>query len=195
MMGIDPKVWGPSAWSLVHSIAFNRVRSNQDLNVAKHLIYSFLAILPCEKCKKNFDGHMIVLPPPNTVSEFPKWTYLIHKRVNGDITWNDARAKWQNHVITWREAFPFLVSVANTHPTLRYIDSCYLDNLDNFVRALRYFLDGSPRISKADLSSRRIFKAWLEKIGRKHNMGIKQSTNCKSLCMDTVHVRGVESTR
>lgn len=192
-MGIDPKVWGPSAWSIVHSIAFNRVKTNQDLNVAKHLIYSFLAILPCEKCRQNFDGHMIALPPPNQVSEFPKWTYLIHKRVNGDITWYDAKAKWQQHVITWREAYRFLTAVASTHPTLRYIDSCYLDNLDNFVRALRYFLDGSPRISKADLSSRRNFKAWVEKIGRKHNVSSSRSDNiCKSSCL-TRSVGVVES--
>jgi hypothetical protein len=181
---MDPKIWGPSAWALIHSIAFNRVITVKDLNVAKHMIYSFLFILPCDKCRRNFDRHLVSLPMPNDVSEIPRWSYEIHKRISGNEQWMSAKEKWEGHVLTWKEIYPLLVSIGATHPSLRSIDSCYLDNLYNFVRAIAYFMEGTSRISKQDLASRSMYKRWVEKIRKRYASSMNPKTyKCTDYCL------------
>lgn len=177
-MGIDPKIWGPSAWTLIHTISF-RIKTAQDLNNFKHMIYSFLWILPCEKCRRNFDQHLINLPVPNVVEEVPKWAVNIHNRVSGSAayTWAMAKKEWEGKTITVSDIYTFIHSIAETHPSMRSIDSCYRENLDKFVKALGYFTP-LPPISKEGLSSRKAVKAWVRKIGKIH--GIKDHTSVKA---------------
>lgn len=180
MTGVDPKIWGPAAWALIHSIAFNQVKTTQDLNVAKHLIYSFLYILPCDKCRRNFDRHLVSLKVPNEPDALAKWSYEMHRRISGNETWTGARHTWEGHMASWQKTMPLLLSIADTHPSMRNIDALYRDNLDVFVRSLCYFIDGAPRISKTDLSSRHMFRAWIGKIKSRFRItGINSVKSCQ----------------
>lgn len=164
-MGIDPKVWGPSAWNLIHTVAFN-VRTIQDLNYAKHIVYSFLYILPCEMCRRNFDKHLVSLPFPNEIEDVAKWSYAIHRRISGDAyLWSTAKERWSGiRSVRVADIHTFLMCIAQTHPSARAIDAMYRDSLWNFVRALSYFVKGLPRIRRDDVTSRTLFKSWVKKI-------------------------------
>lgn len=180
-MGIDPKIWGSSAWTLIHSTAFNAA-TQEDQRVAKHMYYSFLHILPCEKCRKNYDTHLVKLPVPDSVNELANWSYTIHRRISPcKMTFQDAKSKWLNHKVSVQDTVPFLESIASTHPSARSIDSMYRDNLYNFTQSLVYFL-GLPVIRKADIVSRTSFKLWLKRVKKKYIISSKFTV--KSMCND-----------
>jgi Erv1 / Alr family len=170
MTGIDPRVWGPHAWDLVHTVA-HAVRDRKDFNQAKHILYSFLYILPCDKCRKNYHQHIMNLPIPNDPTELPKWAYQIHNRISStDYTWSAAKAQWSDHKLEWRNIMPFLLSVAATHPSARNIDNVYRDNLYNLMRGILHFMhikDQRMQITQEDVTSRYMFKSWLKKVGVK----------------------------
>lgn len=182
-MGIDPKVWGPSAWNLIHTIAF-RVASQNDTvsyNMAKHIYYSFLYILPCDKCRKNYDQHIIHLPIPESTEELPRWTYALHKRVSGDnYSWAAAKQRWSGREVDLNNFRTFLDAIAMTHPTARNIDSVYRDNLYNFLRGVEHFTHELPKFNKDMLSSRHLFKMWLKKIKSKSLIHIRKCD--KNIC-------------
>lgn len=179
-MGIDPKIWGASAWALIHATAFN-AKTQEDQRMAKHMYYSFLYILPCDKCRKNYDTHLVKLPVPDGVSNLARWSYTIHKRISSrNLTFQEAKNRWLNHKITVHEIVPFLESIANTHPSAMSIDSMYRDSLFYFIESLVYFV-GVPPISKFDIVSRTSFKLWLKKVKRTYqvhsNLGINKTCN------------------
>lgn len=184
-MGIDPKIWGSSAWTIIHTTAFN-AKTKEWQRIAKHMYYSFLYILPCDKCRKNYDTHLVNLPVPDSVEDLGKWSYTIHKRISPTlITFAEAKQKWSGHTLNVAEMVPFLDSIAATHPSARNIDSVYRDNLYNFIHSLVYFM-GIPPISKTEIASRTSFKQWLKKLKKKYNIARHGQIN--QLCNVSCHV-------
>lgn len=171
-MGIDPNVWGPSAWAIIHITAF-QIKTLEQLRMARHMYYSFLHILPCEKCRKNFDTHLVSLPLPDKADDVGKWSFSIHARISGnDLTFRQAKHKWCNTPLTVQDALPLLESIAIVHPGAKAIDSVYRDSLFHFVSSFMYFLGSKyPFISKEDISSRSAFKLWLKRLKKKYTRG------------------------
>jgi hypothetical protein len=184
-MGIDPKIWGPSAWFLIHTIAF-QVKTKNDMNFAKHLVYSFLYILPCDKCRRNFDKHLISLPFPNNATDAAKWSYKIHSRISGDdFTWQEAKDRWSQSTLSWHDIYPFLEAVGHTHPTLRHIDACYRDNLIKFVESISHFMKDAPDVRLQEIGSKTVYVRWLSKIKRMHSIQYHtlKKTSCTTTCL------------
>lgn len=184
-MGIDPKIWGNAAWTLIHTTAF--LANNMEMHrMAKHMYYSMLHILPCEKCRRNFDTHLVQLPVPGAAKELGRWSWELHKRITPEnITFSEAQRKWSGKLVNLDDINTFLESVAQTHPGARYVDIIYRDNLYNFVLSLMYFIDiKRPAISKEICSSRYQFKIWLKKLKKEHMVSpnYKQLAKCNVTC-------------
>lgn len=183
-MGIDPKIWGSSAWTIIHSISF-AIKTDEELRCAKHIFYSFLHVLPCDKCRINYDSHLDILPVPNEINRVARWSYDIHKRISAsnDMTFSDAKKKWVHHVLTPQDSTVFLESVASSYP-VRGATTTYKDNLYNYMVHLLYFLkDRELAITREDVGSKRLFKKWLQKFVKNiPRTKMVLHRQCKSLC-------------
>ena len=84
---MDPKIWGPKLWFVMHTIALNYPdnptyqdkRNHEDFfNMLSHMI-------PCEKCRihyrQNLDKYPIIQHLDNSDKLF-RYTILIHNEVN-----------------------------------------------------------------------------------------------------------------
>jgi hypothetical protein len=81
---MDTRFWGPSGWSLLHSVLYNATDNNT------HHIYQFIEtlpyILPCKYCRASLTDYYRELPyedtpPPNLF----KWSWQIHNKVNDKL--------------------------------------------------------------------------------------------------------------
>jgi hypothetical protein len=125
--GIDPKIWGPSAWHVLHRIA-----ATDDATIDKHHFFASIRhILPCNMCRMNLEAHLKHLPIPtkNTNNAFPKWVWRLHNRVN-QTNFPFSRIK---NVDRCKEHL-FLIALAMTHPGKRAITTTYLQALQTFMR-------------------------------------------------------------
>jgi len=84
---MDPNIWGPGAWTFLHSITLHYPDSpsQQDKNEYADFFYSLANILPCSSCQNNFRQNLNDLPiklylqSKNTLVE---WLFEIHNRIN-----------------------------------------------------------------------------------------------------------------
>lgn len=88
MYNIHPDLWGPGVWKFLHYVAFSYPESPLDEdkeNIKQFLLY-LGKILPCEKCRNHFKGHIANRPLTNDILNsrynFIKWTIDLHNDVN-----------------------------------------------------------------------------------------------------------------
>ena len=57
---MDPEVWGPHAWILLHTVTFNYPDNpcNIDKNNIRNFFKYFSNQIPCNKCLKHFKKYM-----------------------------------------------------------------------------------------------------------------------------------------
>lgn len=85
---MKPEIWGPHAWFLLHSISLEYPENPTiaDKNNMRTFIYSLSNVLPCEKCRVNFQNHLKTKPlsDENLSSRtmFVKWMIDIHNDIN-----------------------------------------------------------------------------------------------------------------
>lgn len=85
---MNPEIWGPHAWFLLHSITFNYpVKPTEvDKNNIKNFIHSFATVIPCYMCQKHFAEHLKKAPITDNVlksrDNLADWLIDIHNRVN-----------------------------------------------------------------------------------------------------------------
>ncbi|QKF94765.1 ERV/ALR sulfhydryl oxidase [Fadolivirus algeromassiliense] len=102
-----PEVWGPHAWIFLHSITMNYPDkpSNQDKKEMKDFFSSLKYVLPCDKCSKNLQKHMIKYPLTDNVlssrDSLIRWLIDIHNEVNRDnnkpiYSYSTAKNKLEN---------------------------------------------------------------------------------------------------
>lgn len=83
---IDPKLWGPSLWTFLHYLTIS-YPDNPTADEQEN-VYNFLAsmqkIIPCEKCRYNFNKHLddMKVEVLTSKTEFVKWLHNIHNMVN-----------------------------------------------------------------------------------------------------------------
>lgn len=78
MLGIDPQIWGPYGWLVLHRLSFNF----NAIKDAKHFFESLSNVLPCMKCRRNLKNHMDVIRFPSRLADVSKWVWMLHNRVN-----------------------------------------------------------------------------------------------------------------
>ena len=86
---MNPKIWGPGAWTLLHSIIFNYPDnpSQQDKNEYTDFFYALANVLPCTNCQNNFKKNLNNLPIKfylNSKHTLTKWLFEIHNIINQD---------------------------------------------------------------------------------------------------------------
>jgi len=90
-MNVDPAQWGPSLWRSLHSITLGYPENPTDI-VKKHthnLFTSLQYVLPCEKCRVNFNHQLTTSPLTDTIissrQSLITWLIDIHNEVNKSL--------------------------------------------------------------------------------------------------------------
>jgi hypothetical protein len=84
-MTLSTKEWGPSLWSILHTIAklYPNNPSIKDKNMAFQLTKYLALILPCTTCQKHYiQNYTRYKPEFSSGNKFFKWTVKIHNLVN-----------------------------------------------------------------------------------------------------------------
>jgi len=84
---MDPNIWGPGAWTLLHSITFNFPENptQQDKNEYADFFYALANVLPCSVCQNNLKKNMDKIPIKfylDSKEKLSKWLFEIHNLVN-----------------------------------------------------------------------------------------------------------------
>lgn len=82
--GLDPKKWGPHAWSLIHMIA-SVMNTEEDRRNFQEFIAAFAKVIPCSVCKQHFAQNRQKFDIRNYTRDAESllmWTYLVHDSVN-----------------------------------------------------------------------------------------------------------------
>lgn len=85
---MNPVIWGPSGWKFLHIITmcYPDNPNLDDKNNMYNFFYSVKDVLPCQKCKDNFNEHLRIHPLNDKVlsskEELVKWLIDIHNIVN-----------------------------------------------------------------------------------------------------------------
>ena len=161
MMGVDPKVWGPSGWRLLHRMSF----CIGNVSDAKEFFMALQHILPCPKCRINLIGHMTAIPFPKRKAEIPFWLYRIHIRVNeslGDLepppSFDSVKRMYQSAPML-QDEWVFMRAIAETHPGARQVTSDYIESLRQFVKI--WSKCSQAKYEEQILPSKTLFKAWV----------------------------------
>ena len=85
---MDPEIWGPHAWILLHTITFNYPENPclEDKNNIRSFFKYFSYQIPCNKCKNHFIKYMNKNPLTNELlkskDDLTDWLIDAHNRVN-----------------------------------------------------------------------------------------------------------------
>lgn len=177
LTSIDPKIWGPPAWSLLHAITFH---SNSTHASLKNFFTNLMHILPCNKCRESYKKHLEVLPFPDKSKSLQKWLYLIHNRVSSTLdVKDDDHPSYHAIVKKWStddavlhaksDGWTFLFLLVKVYPSKNNTD-----RFEEFTTSLQAFIDELCATilkidppNSAEINSRKQFKSWLEKTYRK----------------------------
>lgn len=85
---MNPNIWGPPTWIFLHTVTF-AYPENPTIDDKKNM-YNFFKnlspILPCDRCKVNFDKHLQKYPLNNETlcsrASLSRWLVDIHNEVN-----------------------------------------------------------------------------------------------------------------
>jgi hypothetical protein len=85
---MNPEIWGPHAWFLLHTISFNYPENPTpvDKNNIRNFIYSFGEVIPCDACKIHFKQNLKNVPLTEEALESNNnlviWFIDLHNVVN-----------------------------------------------------------------------------------------------------------------
>lgn len=87
---MDPTVWGPKLWFIMHTYALNY--SDNPSRHEKHDMAEFFnnlkTTIPCNRCRLNYNRHLETNPVENHLTDkhtLFKWTVDIHNETNKSI--------------------------------------------------------------------------------------------------------------
>jgi len=87
---MEPNIWGPDAWTFLHSITLN-YPDNPTIQDKKYYLDFFNILpnlLPCSICRQNLSKHLSDLPIKfylNNKLNLCKWLVEIHNKTNKDL--------------------------------------------------------------------------------------------------------------
>lgn len=89
--GFLTTVWGPLAWTFLHTISFNYPvePSKEDKENYRNFVLSLVNILPCKYCRDNLKKNFKIMPLTIDVMKnrntFSKYMYDLHELVNKNL--------------------------------------------------------------------------------------------------------------
>ena len=171
MQAIQPNVWGPSAWSLLHRMSFRMTNASE----AREFFQSLENILPCPKCRRNLIEHFGHLPFPTKASAFGMWAWKLHNRVNDSLghSMNGGRPTFSEVQQLYKPGelgntappqceLTFLMAVAETHPGANKVTGNYLHALHTFLSTWSKY-SGVVAPNMTTIQSRSTFRKWVKK--------------------------------
>lgn len=105
-MGIEPTIWGPHMWTMIHLICLQAPKEI-DVNI-RNTYYMFFSmmpyVLPCDKCREHWLEHIQTYPLENVLNTREtlfKWSVDMHNIVNkslgkAEISYEEAFQHWTN---------------------------------------------------------------------------------------------------
>ena len=84
----DPTIWGPKAWFFLETItmAYPTNPSEDDKKNTKSFFYTLQFVIPCEKCRNNYNKHLKINPLSDEVlsnrDNLFKWIVDMHNLVD-----------------------------------------------------------------------------------------------------------------
>lgn len=185
MANISPKIWGPSAWKLIHLTAA-KTRTYADLAIMRSFVEGLEYLLPCTKCRASFATHLSQLPFPSRPRDLPQWAYDMHNRVNLTTEPSAFQAPDPTEVFEAyrkmakvRESIPFaafLAALADAHPG-RSVRKAYATALGTLFALLEHFYKVLP--PPTPIRSPRAFRAWLGL----DDASSRAPSKCKDTCV------------
>lgn len=86
---VDPRIWGPSMWFVIHTVALTSAPKPTPAQRAasEMFVRSLAGVLPCHLCRTHFAAALDALPPRVFASRdaFFEWTVNFHNQVNRRI--------------------------------------------------------------------------------------------------------------
>lgn len=87
---MDPKIWGPHQWFMMHTISFTypETPSPHDKRVYHDYFASLKEVLPCDACKKHYNTFFLqhpIGPHLDRRKDLVQWVIDIHNFVNKNI--------------------------------------------------------------------------------------------------------------
>jgi len=89
-MGVDPTIWGPKMWAMIHLICL-QAPETIDANV-RNAFYTFFTmmpyVLPCDKCREHWLEHVREYPLEqmlDTREQLFLWSVNMHNLVNKSL--------------------------------------------------------------------------------------------------------------
>lgn len=84
---MDPKTWGPNAWTYLHAVSFNYPEAPTREDIATHsdFVTMFGRVLPCGDCRNHFAEILSTMPVVNSLGSrrlFMNWVIDVHNAVN-----------------------------------------------------------------------------------------------------------------
>lgn len=162
--GIDPKLWGPYGWKILHRLSFHF----SSIEEAKTFYMSLQYILPCPKCRIAYNTHLKSIPFPKNIKLLPKWVYLIHSRVNDNKNSNIVNPSFNEIKKFWilkknsndKDEWIFIQTLAEMHSGKK-VTKEYIDNLYNFITLWMKYSNINIPLSYDILKSKMKFKSWI----------------------------------
>lgn len=90
-MGLDPKVWGPHYWFVLHTIAMGYPIHPNSMTKKKYyefVVYQMPLFIPIESMASGFSkliNEYPVLPYLDSRDSFIRWMHFIHNKVNEQL--------------------------------------------------------------------------------------------------------------
>lgn len=86
-MALEPKIWGPHFWFVIHTIALTYPHNPNEVMRKKYydLIQNLPLFLPVEEIGNTFSQYLDkypVTPYLESRTSFVKWTHFIHNKIN-----------------------------------------------------------------------------------------------------------------
>jgi hypothetical protein len=90
---MDPNIWGPSFWYILHTISFHYPEkpSEYQKRVFHDFFNSLKDVLPCDKCKKHYVKYVTeypISPHLDKKTNLIKWLIDVHNFVNLSLNKN-----------------------------------------------------------------------------------------------------------
>lgn len=127
--GMVTKIWGPVAWTLLHTISFNYPvnPTNEDKKHYRDFILSLQHVLPCKYCrmnlKNNFKQKPLNMCHMASRETFSRYIYELHELVNkmlhknSNLTYCDVRERYEHFRSRCTEEKPTVFTFKKTNAT------------------------------------------------------------------------------
>ena len=106
-MALDPKIWGPHYWFVLHTIAITYPLTPNEVTRKKYydFIQNLPIFLPVDEIGNTFSGYLDkypVTPYLESRPSFIKWMHFIHNKINvatgqPEIDMDEAMADYYEH--------------------------------------------------------------------------------------------------